>query len=163
MIPLNEKTKMRYKREKGHVYIELPIICEGSTEEDAITFVYDTGAYLTVINKERYEWFGLDKLPRWDAKLGSYSGSSEGYMFQIPGLMVGQKLLTGVWAFSPKNDNSKQNLLGDNVIEYFNPYQDNTNDCFYFIDNSCPEPYVSPDNGFSLACDSIMLIEEMKK
>jgi len=162
MIPIDKRTRIPYDRRKGNIFIEVPVICEGSTADDTILFVYDTGAYLTVINRERYEWFRFDKLPRQEGTIGSYSGSSDGYVFQIPGLVIGKRLLIGVWAFSPKSNDAKQNLLGDNVIEYFNPYQDNANDCFYFIDNPQPNPYVSPDNGFSLACNDIMLVEEIK-
>ena len=163
MIFFDEKTKVPFTRRKGNTYIQVPIICEGSTEDDVIKFIYDTGAYITVINKERYEWFKLDKLPRWESSIGSYSGATAGYVFKIPGLVIAQRLLTGVWAFSPKGDGEKQNLLGDNVIEYFRSFHDTLNGCFYFIDNPEPNPYVSPDNGFSLACDSIMLIEEIKE
>jgi len=159
MLPFDDKTKIPYVRVKGNTFVRIPIVCKGSTESDKIKFVYDTGAYITVINKERYEWFGLDKLPRHEGTIGSYSGSSNGYVFQIPGLIIGQRLLTGVWAFSPKSDSEKQNLLGDNVIEYFRIFHDTLNDCFHFIDNPKPDPYVSPDSGFSLACDSIRLIK----
>jgi hypothetical protein len=55
------------------------------------------------------------------------------------------------------------NLLADNVMEYFNIYQDNCNDCLYFFDNPKPEPltYASKnsvggiESTFSLACDGI--------
>jgi len=160
MIFFDDKTRVTYDRKKGHVYIEVPIVCEGSSKTDKIYFMYDTGAYLTVINRERYEWFGLDKLPRWEVAVGSYGGATDGFIFQIPGLVIGQRLLSGVWAFSPKNNEAKQNLLGDNVIEYFRPFQDNLNDCFYFVDNPTPMPYVSPYNGFSLACNGFMLVDE---
>jgi len=72
-----------------------------------------------------YEWHGLDKLPRRGATMGGYVGSTPGYIFQIPGMRVGKRLLLGVWAFTPKSKDIKQNLLGDNVIEYFRPLQDN--------------------------------------
>ncbi|MCL2088403.1 MAG: hypothetical protein FWH14_02860 [Oscillospiraceae bacterium] len=155
-IEFNEKTKIRFNRFKGQVYLHIPIVCEGSTDSDEILFMYDTGAYLTVINRERYEWYNLDKLPRKEVSIGGYVGTASGYLFQIPGLIVGRRLLTGVWAFSPKSMDVKQNLLGDNVIEYFMPFQDNLNDCFYFIDNPKPEPYIHPNTKFSLACDNVI-------
>lgn len=163
VINIDDKTQMNYWRLKGQVFLSVQIVCEGSTDKDKIDFIYDTGAYLTVINKEMYEWFNLDKLPRKEAKMGGYVSSASGYVFQIPGLVVGKRLLSGVWAFTPKSKDIKQNLLGDNVIEYFRPLQDNQSDCFYFMDNLDPYPYVSPDKSFSLACDNIMLIEEFKK
>ena len=63
-VIIDDKTRMDYERVKGHIYLPIKIICEGSTDEDKIDFLYDTGAYLTVINRDRYEWFGLHRLPR---------------------------------------------------------------------------------------------------
>jgi hypothetical protein len=63
-VTFDDNARLPYTRKKGHVYIKIPIVCEGSTDSDKIHFKYDTGAYLTVINRERYEWFGLNKLPR---------------------------------------------------------------------------------------------------
>jgi len=99
-ITIDNKTCVPYKRTNGHAYLKLNVVCKGSTETDTIRFVYDTGAYLTVINKEVYQWFSLDKLPRTEATIGSYNGSTPSFLFQIPGLKVGEKLLTGIWAFS---------------------------------------------------------------
>ena len=162
-LTIDDKTKVEYKRSKGHVYIDIPIVREGGTDDDSVSFMYDTGAYITVINREKYEWHGLDKLPRRDATMGGYVGSAPGYVFQISGIKIGNRLLLGVWAFTPKSRDIKQNLLGDNVIEYFRPLQDNQDDCFYFIDNLHPEPYISPDKSFSLACDKVMFVEDAEK
>ena len=162
-LPLfNEKMRVRYERVKGQIFLRIPIICEGSTDDDEIPFMYDTGAFLTVINRERYEWFNLNRLPRKKTYMGGYVGSVSGYVFQIPGLIIGQRLLTGVWAFTPRDMDVKQNLLGDNVIEYFRPFQDNQYDCFYFPDNPKPEPYIHPESNFSLACDSIMYAGDVR-
>ena len=160
VINIDNKTKMEYWRTKGQVFLSVQIVCEDSSETDKVDFIYDTGAYLTVINREVYEWFNLNKLPRQEASMGGYISSAEGYVFQIPALVVGGRLLSGVWAFTPKSKDIKQNLLGDNVIEYFRPLQDNQEDCFYFVPNLSPSPYVSLDSSFSLACDSVLLIEE---
>ena len=161
MLPkTNERKRVKYERAKGQVYLDVPIVCEGSTASDTILFMYDTGAYITVINKEYYEEYKLNKLPRKDATLGGYVGSVFGYVFQIPGLIIGQRLLIGVWAFTPKSMDVKQNLLGDNVIEYFVPIQDNLNDCFYFPDNPKPEPYIYPNTNFSLACHDVLFVSD---
>ena len=157
---LNERMKVEYERVKGQVYVDIPIVCEGCTNLDRILFIYDTGAYITVINREFYEKYKLDELPRKEVALGGYVGSAPGYVFQIPGLIIGQRLLTGVWAFTPKSMHVKQNLLGDNVIEYFIPIQDNQQDCIYFPDNPSPEPYIHLGTNFSLACDGVVYVED---
>ena len=157
-IILNERTKIAYERLKGQIYINIPIIYEGSANNDRILFVYDTGAYITVINNALYKQFKLEKLPRKKTALSGYAGSASGYMFQFPGLIIGQRLLTGVWAFTPKSMEIQQNLLGDNIIEYFTIYQDNFNDCLYFLDNPKPQPYIHPESNFSLACDNVLYV-----
>ena len=102
VIQIDNKTQMNYWRLKGQVFLSVPIVCEGSTDKDKIDFIYDTGAYLTVINREMYEWFNLYKLPRKEATMGGYVSSAPGYVFQIPGLVIGKRLLSGVWAFTQK-------------------------------------------------------------
>jgi hypothetical protein len=162
-LTFNDKTKVEFTRDKGQVYLNIPIVCEGSTDGDSIEFIYDTGAYITVINRERYENYGLDKLPRRETSIGGYVGLAPGYVFQIPGLIIGNKLLSGVWAFTPISMEIKQNLLGDNVIEYFRPFQDNLHSCLYFLDNPNPKPFESEEPPFSLACDSILFVEGIEK
>ena len=157
MLPdINNHMRVGYRRYKGHVYLSVPIVFEGSKSNDMIDFIYDTGAFITTINRRLYEAYKLDKLVRHEKKLNSYTGTTEGYMFQIPGLIIGQRLLTGVWAFTPKSHEITQNLLGDNVIEYFIPIQDNQNDCFYFPDNPTPEPYTHPISKQTLACNDVL-------
>jgi predicted aspartyl protease len=156
----DEKTKVEFTRMKdGHIYLNVTIVCEGSSDGDAISFIYDTGAYITVLNRDRYEYFKLNKLPRIETVIGGYSGGAPGYLFKIPGLMIGVKLLVGVWAFSPKSSDLRHNLLGSNVIEYFRPFQDNMNDVIYFPDNLSPKPYFNQKYNVSLACDRVLFIE----
>ena len=61
-------------------------------------------------------------------------------------------------AFTPESPLLKQNLLGNNVIEYFRPFQDNMNDAIYFPENLNPKPFFSEKHGVSLACDGLFLI-----
>ena len=159
-ITLDERTRHVYNRIKGQLFFDVPIVCEGSVPLDKIKFMYDTGAFITVVNRQWYEFYQLNRLPRFETILNGYVGSAPGYIFQIPGLIIGRRLLTGVWAFTPKSMNIEHNLLGDNVIEYFKPFQDNQHDCFYFFDNPKPEPYVHPKNNFSLACDGVLYVSD---
>ena len=159
-IFLDKRQLIDYIRNKGQITLKIPIVCEGSAESDEIVFIYDTGAYITVICREDYEWYRLDKLPRKKTTIGGYVGSTPGYVYQIPGLRVGRRLLRGVWAFTPESMDIEQNLLGNNVIEYFNVVQDNQHDCFYFLNNPAPEPYTHPESKFSFACDSVLILDD---
>ena len=159
MMPtFSDRIRIDFRRNRGLKFLEIPIVCEGSCSSDKILFLFDTGAYITVINRRLYKWFNLEKLPRTRVKISGYSGEADGYAFQIPGLIVAHKLLTGVWAFTPKSWKQELNILGENVLEYFMPFIDNPNDCIYFPANPRPNPYVNA--GFSLACDGIMTVRE---
>ncbi|MCL2169728.1 MAG: hypothetical protein FWB74_06870 [Defluviitaleaceae bacterium] len=162
-VTFNEKSRVLFTRSKGHFYLNIQIVCEGSADRDDIEFIYDTAAFITTVNKQVYQDYGLDRLPRIETSIKSYSGSTKGYIFQIPGIVIGERFLVGVWAFAPKSDDIRQNLLGSNVIEYFRPLQDNQNNCFYFADNPAPKPYTSPDKSFTLACDKVMFVEQYIK
>jgi len=161
-ITFDEKTKIKmYRLKDGHTYISVPIVCEGrSGNDEPVPFIYDTGAFITVLNRNRYEHFKLDSLPRHEVTLNGYVGGTPGYMYQIPGLQMGARLLVGVWAFTPKSLELKQNLLGSNVLEYFRPFQDNTNGFIYFPDNATPKPYFSAKHNISLACEHVFHIED---
>ena len=164
-ITFDEITKHEFVREKdGHIYIDVQIVCEGSSDNDTIYFIYDTGAFITVLNRDRYEHFKLFKIPRHEVKLYGYSGGTSGYIYKIPGLKIGGRFVKGVWAFTPESPSLKQNLLGNNVLEYFRPFHDNMHDSIYFSDNLTPKPFFSEKHGISLACDGVLLLgdEESK-
>ena len=64
-LTFDEKTRLKmFRHNDGHVHIWVPIICEGSTDKDAVLFIYDTGAFITVLNRDRYDYFKLYQLPR---------------------------------------------------------------------------------------------------
>jgi hypothetical protein len=113
------------------------------TKKGVIDFIYDSGAFLTVINKERYETLGLDTLPRIEHYIHGYTGKANGYYFQLPCLQIGGQDLSYMWAFSPKSGELKQNLLGTNIIERFRVFQDNEEDCFFFLSNNNPRFYTT--------------------
>jgi predicted aspartyl protease len=169
VIKLLDSTKIEFERIKGHINLKLSIAREGGTNEDAVNFIYDTGAVITVISRDTYELYGLDKLPRSEASMPGYTGSAPGWVYTIPGIAIGRRAITGVYAFSPKDYELGQNLLADNVIEYFNVYQDNENDCLYFMDNPKPLPLIYEIKGsdgkptwdkFSLGCSGIYFTDD---
>jgi hypothetical protein len=159
-------------RAKGHFYVKILLIREGSTKENYISFMYDSGAWITVLSRKVYEKNKLNILPWKPFSMRGY-GASEGekesinkiqevpgFMYEIPALKIGNRVLTKVKSFTPENYKITENILGGNVIEYFCPYQDNSNDYFYFPDNLNPKPYIHEKSGFSLACEGSFSFEE---
>jgi hypothetical protein len=143
--------KSAFRRENGQYRLYVTIFRDVSKSKmGVVDFIYDSGAFLTVINKERYETLGLSKLPRVEHFIYGYTGKADGYFFQVPWFLIGGEELQYVWAFSPKSGELSQNLLGTNVIEEFNIFQDNEHDCFYFMPNKNPRFYTT-DSGDSFA------------
>ena len=145
-INFDPSRKSVFRRENGQYKLYATIYRDVSkTKIGVVDFIYDSGAFLTVINKERYETLGLDCLPKIEHHINGYTGKADGYFFQIPWLRIGGEDLQYVWAFSPKSSDLKQNLLGTNVIEKFRVFQDNEDDCFYFQLNKNPRYYATED------------------
>ena len=71
-----------YDATDSHYHMDVQIVCESSNDDELVDFVYDSGAFITVTNKERYESLGLDKYPRRQVSLSGYTGKTDGYMFQ---------------------------------------------------------------------------------
>lgn len=150
-ISFDSSHKSTFRRENGQYRIFLTIFRDtDKSKTGLVDFIYDSGAFITVINKERYETLGLCNLPRVEHYISGYTGKAEGYYFQIPWLRIGGEDLPFVWAFSPKSGDLSQNLIGTNVIERFRIFQDNEDDCFYFISNQTPRFYTT-SNGDSFA------------
>ena len=168
-IQLDERVRHRTTREKGHFYVEILIVREGSTKDNFELFMYDSGAWITVLSRKVYERNKLNALPWQSFSMSGYGAGIDtsrqvpGFIYQIPALKIGQRLLTEVWAFTPASYEITENILGGNAIEYFNPYQDNGNDCFYFFDNPAPKPYIHEATGFSLKCGGSFSFEEAKE
>ena len=165
VIQLDNGVRYKTTRENGHCYVDILIVCEGSTDTSFIQFMYDTGAWLTVLSRKEYEANELFSLPWRNFAMGGYGASADkkrkvqGILYQIPALKIGRRLLTKVWAFTPADYKITENILGLNAVDYYNTYQDNGNDYFYFFDNPNPRPYIH-ESGFSLACEGSFSFEK---
>ena len=158
-ITLDKRTGYKMMRNQGHYYIDVLIVSEGGTDDDYETFMYDTGAYITVLCRNVYETHKFDALPRFAFPMKGYGGGvSPGVVYTIPGLKIGRRLLTDVWAYTPDSYELEENILGANVIEYFMTVQDNDDDYIYFLDNANPKPYYDERTKVSLACGDVFAL-----
>ena len=161
MIALDKRTRHKMVRDQGHYYIDILIVREGSTDDDYESFMYDTGAYITVLCKNVYESHKFGTLPRFAFSMKGYGGGvSPGVVYRIPGLKIGKRLLTDIWAFTPDSYELKENILGGNVIEYFVTVQDNDADYIYFLDNINPRPHHDERINVSLACGGVFSLDD---
>ena len=141
-INFDASHKSAFRRENGQYRLYATMFRnKDKTKLGLIDFIYDSGAFLTVINNERYETLGLCELPRIEHHIYGYTGKAEGYYFQLPLLHIAGEDLPYVWAFSPRSGELSQNLLGTNVIERFRVFQDNENNSFFFQKNNNPQYY----------------------
>ena len=63
-IYINESDVINYNYVKGQYFINIPVVYEGGKEGDYISFLYDTGAYITVVSRTTYERYKFNKLPK---------------------------------------------------------------------------------------------------
>jgi predicted aspartyl protease len=122
----------------GHRHLELPLFFgKGSYSNERVDFIFDTGAYLTVLTQKTARLFGFDKITpiRPNIPLTGFAGSHcTGDLVAIPGILIGGRILEDVKVAIPHVD-TEDDILGLNVLEHFNYLIDTANDKIYFSDN----------------------------
>ena len=137
------------ERREGLLHVTLPVIYEGGpTEGTGISFILDTGAYLTVISRGMAIRRSFDKLPKTTVSLYGFGGGIKADFVRIPGLMILNKLHTDVPVLIPhdmyrihqETGKKKQmpEVLGLNILEYYNYFIDTENDRLYLKENPKP-------------------------
>jgi hypothetical protein len=140
------------ERQEGLFYLTAKAVHEGGPVEGTnIKFILDTGAYMTVISRGTAISIGFDKLPKTKATLFGFGGGIDVDFVRIPGLKILNKLLTNVpvliphdmYRIHPNTGEKKQmpEVLGLNVLEYYNYYIDTERSRLYLSENSVPRFY----------------------
>ncbi|MCL2663926.1 MAG: retroviral-like aspartic protease family protein [Oscillospiraceae bacterium] len=140
------------QRENGLLYVSLQLLYHGSPKEgEKIRFVLDTGAFLTVISRGTAIRYGFDKLPKEETVLFSFGGVIKVDFVRLPGLIVLGKIITDVPVLIPhtmyredtETGERKQmpEVLGLNILEYYNYYIDTENELLYLKNNPNPKFY----------------------
>lgn len=129
-----------YKND-GNYHIKLPTFYEfGSYSNNTVDFIFDTGAYMTVIDRKEAALLGyLDSYTiRTDVPLSGFVGGCLADIKEIPGFIIGGHRLEGVKVAVPQIS-TDANILGLNVIELFKYYVDTEDDKIYFSRNTRPD------------------------
>lgn len=127
--------------EDGHYHLRVPAFYEYDSHANYIVdFVFDTGAFLTVLTRSTATMLGfIDRFTvRPDIPLTGFSGGCRADLKEIPGLIIGGKRLTGVKVAVPHID-TDMDILGLNVLEYFKYFIDTEKDEICFSANPKPE------------------------
>ena len=111
----------------------------GSYSNDMIDFIFDTGAYITVLSRKAAYIRGFDESYTIQANvpLAGFAGGCMTDIKSIPGFIIGNKRLENVKVAVPHID-TDENILGLNVVELFRFYIDTEKDEIYFSQNPLP-------------------------
>ena len=127
----------------GHRHVSVPVFYDkNSYSNDTINFVFDTGAYLTVLTQFTAESFGFNKLIPVQKNIpltGFADSKCSGDLIEIPGMLLGGKRLVDVRVAIPYID-TEDDILGLNVLEYFDYLIDSSSDKIYFSDSLTYKP-----------------------
>jgi predicted aspartyl protease len=125
----------------------------GNYNNDRVDFIFDTGAFISVISRKEALIRGFDNsfATHTNVRLAGFSGSCHADILEIPGFVIGGRRLEGVKVAIPYAD-TDVNILGLNVIELFKYYIDTEKDEIYFAQN--PTPSIPKQ----LYCNKIHLI-----
>ena len=143
MNTMSSPVYLNIKRHGGHYYLTLRAIYNTSDKEysEKIDFILDTGAFITVISRDIAEMFGYDRLPKIPSKIKGYTGEAPADFVRIPGLKILNTELVEVPVLIPHNKELKQNILGLNVLEYFEYSIETKNDKITISLNTNPRHY----------------------
>ena len=128
---------LQYKAD-GHRHIRVPMFFNKvSFINHAVYFIFDTGAYLTVLSRKTARKLGYDKIKPIQSRIkltGFADSQCEGDLVEIPAMMIGGRMIEDVRVAIPYVV-TEDDILGLNVLEYFNYLIDSANDKIYFSDN----------------------------
>jgi len=143
------------EREDGRdlYFITLPIFhgTDASLYDD-VKFVIDTGCNITRLTNETVELLGFNKLPEIELKETNVVGSKIlSKLIRIPCIGFGNRRISTTISYDILNEEEKQkreekeieeyNLLGLNLLEYFNFYIDFNDNKLYLKKNDLYEFY----------------------
>ncbi|MCL2203175.1 MAG: retropepsin-like domain-containing protein [Defluviitaleaceae bacterium] len=129
-----------------------------------LQLIIDTGAHLTVLSRATAIMRGFHKLPKIPTFIHGYSGKEPADFVYIQGFKILGKVITHVPVLIPhalhsidpetKEKRQFQEVLGLNVLEYFNYYVCTEEDKLYMKWNPAPRPHND-----KLACGEIYTVQ----
>jgi len=154
-VHFDDRSSLKLYRQDGHYFITVRAVHRGGELEGTrINFIFDTGAFISVISRKTAVLCGFDKLPKKPAELRGFTGAEPADFVVIPGLRLLDNLITDVPVLIPKDSTSDHEVLGLNVLEYFKYYVDTENDRLYLCLNPNPKPYDG-----TLSCGQIFSVD----
>ena len=157
--PYNPWNFADFKRDDGHFHIQVSVFSSDFSFKD-ISFVMDTGAYITVLDRKRAQWIGLPLTGNYTANFTGFNvdrGSDEAEIVIVPKFEIGKFIVEDVPAIVPTGDIEVPNVIGANILEYFIYTMDHDKDRIYFAKNPNPKPYIDKSKDIDLSCGRVLL------
>jgi len=150
-----------FSRKSGHMLIAVHVFpLEGAPAK--IPFVFDTGAYLTVLTRFTAHKIGLPLAGVHTANLTGFNkerGSDRAEIVIVPKIEIGKFIVEDVQVLVPLEDIEITEVIGENVLEYFTYTVDHAIDRVYFAKNLDPKPYKDSTRGIDLSCGRVLAQE----
>jgi len=127
-----------------------------------IQFVFDSGAYITVLTRLNANRIGLPLSGEYTANLTGLNkerGSDKAEIVTVPKIAIGKFVLEDVQVLVPLEDIEISEVIGENVLEYFTYTVDHDIDRVYFTKNLNPKPYKDLAKGIDLSCGRVLTQE----
>jgi len=127
-----------------------------------IQFVFDSGAYITVLTRSNALRIGLPLSGVYTANLTGFNrdrGSDRAEIVIVPKIEIGNYIVEEVQMLVPLEDIEITEVIGENVLEYFTYTVDHDIDRVYFAKNLNPKPYKDALRGIDLSCGRVLAQE----
>ena len=157
--PYNLWNFVRFIRDSGHIYVQANVFTS-SVRFTSVSFIVDTGAYITVLSRNRAKQIGLQLTGKYTANFTGFNierGSDEAEIVIVPKFEIGKHFIEDVSVIVPIDDIVVPAVIGANILEYFNYTVDHDKDRIYFTKNPNPKPYIDRNRGIDLSCGRVLL------
>ena len=125
-----------------------------------VFFVFDPGAFITVLMRRTAQKIGLPLTGKYSANLNGFNkerGADEAEIVIAPKIEIGKIILEDVKILVPLEYIEIPEVIGENVLEYFSYTVDRESDNIYFKKNPNPQPYIDLEKGIDLSCGRLLL------
>ena len=147
-----------FLRKRGHMLVDAHVFpLEGSPIK--IQFVFDSGAYITVLTRVSAHQIGLPLSGVHTVNLTGFNkdrGSDKAEIVTAPKFEIGKYIVEDVQILVPLEDIEITEVIGENVLEYFTYTVDHNIDRIYFANNLNPKPYKDLAKGIDLSCGRVL-------
>jgi len=147
---------LEYELYQGHLIVNVDIKRAATISYDA-KFLFDTGSVLSTISSITAKKAGILLTGKTDVRIGGFNMDQEktaGEIVTVPFIYMANFLIYDVQFFVAPPGAQIAEVLGNNVLTYFNYTVSNHAKRIYFAKNPQPTPYAN------YGCGQVLMIDE---